>query len=132
MQRFWLALALCHAAATAASVWDGVFTEQQAVRGGKAYAKQCASCHGDKLDGNNQTPGLAGQEFLDMWNGMSLADLFDQVQATMPADRPGKLAKSDNADILAYLLKTSGLPAGKRELPADSDKLKDIRIQSKH
>ena len=34
-----------------ASVWDGVYTEEQAGRGQALYAKECASCHGASLSG---------------------------------------------------------------------------------
>jgi mono/diheme cytochrome c family protein len=33
------------------TVQDGVFAEAQAVRGQAIYLKQCAVCHGDKLEG---------------------------------------------------------------------------------
>ena len=33
------------------SVWDGVYTEEQAKRGEELYRKECASCHGYTLVG---------------------------------------------------------------------------------
>ena len=29
------------------SVWDGVYTEEQAKRGEALYEKQCSACHGE-------------------------------------------------------------------------------------
>ena len=114
-----------------ASVWDGIYTDAQASRGESVYRQNCASCHGEKLEGLGQTPALTGDEFVSTWNGMSVGDLFDQMQSTMPADRPGQLSGAQNADILAYLLKFSSFPTGQTELPADSDKLKRIRFEAK-
>lgn len=110
------------------SVWDGIYTDQQSSRGETAYARNCASCHGDKLEGLGQTPPLTGEDFLSQWNGMTVGDLFDQVQATMPADRPGRLSPEQNAAIIAYILKSNRFPAGSAELPADAEKLKSIRF----
>ena len=36
------------------SVWDGVFTEEQAQRGEPLYRANCASCHGDTLKGSGR------------------------------------------------------------------------------
>jgi mono/diheme cytochrome c family protein len=113
-----------------ASVWDGIYTDAQASRGQAGYGKNCASCHGEKLEGQGQAPPLAGADFLSNWNGMSVGDLFDQIQATMPADRPGQLSKPDNADILAYILKMNHFPTGPKELPADPEALKKIRVEA--
>ena len=38
-------------AAAEPSVWDGVFTAEQARRGETAYLSACASCHGTGLEG---------------------------------------------------------------------------------
>ena len=38
------------------TVWDGVYTEEQAKRGADVYAEKCAGCHGDSKP-TQQTPG---------------------------------------------------------------------------
>src|SRR5438876_3128832 len=38
------------------SVWDGVYTEEQAKRGESIYRKECAVCHGDMLTGGESAP----------------------------------------------------------------------------
>jgi S-disulfanyl-L-cysteine oxidoreductase SoxD len=48
----------------------------------------------------------------------------------MPLDRPGSLSRAANADILAFILKTNGFPAGAKELSADSGDLKVIRFDA--
>ena len=61
------------------SVWDGVYTAEQAKRGQARYNQQCASCHGDTLMGGESAPPLAGGEFLSTWNGLTAGELFDRL-----------------------------------------------------
>ena len=51
------------AAQTRKTVWDGVFTAEQAARGQMIYATTCAACHGADLGGVNH-PALKGEAFL--------------------------------------------------------------------
>ena len=126
---------IAHAAAPGAwqdasrSVWDGVYTEAQATRGGEAYAQECASCHGGKLEGVD-APALVG-EFASEWNGRTVADLFDRVSATMPADGPGRLSPQQYADILAHILRANEYPPGSTELSRVADALKQIGFKEK-
>jgi hypothetical protein len=46
----------------------------------------------------------------------------------MPGDRPGQLSTEENADILAYLLKSNQFPSGGKELVGDIDALRKIRF----
>lgn len=126
-----IAVLAARQAGTTISVWDGVYTADQAKRGADAYAKICASCHGDGLEGEGQTPPLKGAEFTGNWNKQVVDDLFEIVKATMPADKPGSLSRAQNADILSYIFQANGFPAGKTELPPDADSLKKIRIEAK-
>ena len=48
----------------------------------------------------------------------------------MPTDNPGRLSRGQYADILAYLFRLNGFPAGARELPNDDEGLKKIRIET--
>ena len=64
-------------------------------------------------------PPLQGAEFIGGWKGMSVGDLAEKIQATMPADKPGTLTPQQNTAILAYLLKRNGYPAGAAPLPAE-------------
>lgn len=116
--------------APSTSVKDGVYSAAQAERGAQAYRADCSSCHAADLQGSGQAPPLAGDEFLATWRG-PLFDLFDRIHSTMPADRPGQLAPERTADILAFMLKISGLPAGPRDLPGDEAALKTIRLDVK-
>jgi S-disulfanyl-L-cysteine oxidoreductase SoxD len=117
-------------AQSAASVWDGVYTQEQASRGKTLYSKECASCHGQALDGSGQAPPLSGADFKSNWNGQTVDDLFEKVQTSMPADQPGKLSRAENADILAFVLGNNGFPAGSKELSADAAVLQKIRFET--
>jgi quinoprotein glucose dehydrogenase len=117
------------AQSTSRSVWDGVYTSEQAARGAALYATHCAACHGTALTGGESAPPLAGGEFFSNWNGLTVGDLFERIRVSMPADRPGKLSREQDADILAYMLSMNQFPAGKSELERQTDALKQIRIE---
>ena len=123
-------LAAIACAQPSGSVWDGVFTQEQASRGKTLYSKECASCHGQALDGSGQAPPLSGADFKGNWNGQTVDDLFEKVQTSMPGDQPGKLSRAQNADILAFVLGNNGFPAGSKELPADAAVLQKIRFET--
>src|SRR6516162_2569249 len=112
------------------SVWDGVFTADQAKRGQVRYTELCASCHGDMLEGGESSPPLAGGAFLANWNTLSVGDLFDRTRSTMPQNKPGSLNREANAEILAYILSANQFPAGKAALPQASEVLREIRIEA--
>ena len=49
---------------TQRSVWDGVYTEEQARRGEVAFVQACSNCHGRTLEGADMTPALTGGAFM--------------------------------------------------------------------
>ena len=112
------------------SVWDGVYTAGQTRRGETAYLQACASCHGTALEGGDMTPPLVGGAFMANWNDLTVGDLFERIRTTMPLDKPGRLSRQQNADVIAFLLKANGWPAGMVELPPEPPALNQIRIQS--
>lgn len=115
---------------TTRSVWDGVYTEEQAQRGETLSRKECANCHGVGLTGGEAAPPLSGDAFLSNWNGLTVGDLFDRIRKTMPQDNPGRLSREQDADVLAYVLSLNRFPAGKAELDHRSEVLKQIRIEA--
>jgi mono/diheme cytochrome c family protein len=125
-----LLLTIALHAQPATSVWDGVYTQEQANRGKAIYGQNCASCHGSALDGSGTAPPLAGADFKGNWNGQTADDLFEKMQTSMPADQPGKLSREQNGDILAFLLTSNGFPAGQKELPTDAAVLAKIRFEA--
>ena len=118
------------AAQTTRSVWDGVYTSEQAGRGDALYAANCASCHGTALTGGESAPPLTGGEFFSNWNGLTVGDLFERIRITMPADGPGRLTREQDADILAFMLSVSQFPPGKTEMERRTEVLKQIRFDS--
>jgi mono/diheme cytochrome c family protein len=112
------------------SVWDGVYTQDQADRGRPLYNQHCASCHADTLMGGEMSPPLVGGEFMSNWNGLTLGDLFERIRTSMPQNKPGTLSREVNADITAYILSVNKFPAGKTELPHSAEFLREIRIDS--
>jgi S-disulfanyl-L-cysteine oxidoreductase SoxD len=112
------------------SVWDGVYSQEQAGRGEALYKKQCASCHKDDLEGKGPATPLVGPDFRETWDGQALGDLFEKIQESMPADHPGRLSREENADILAFILRFNEFPAGDAELRSDSEWLNEIRFSA--
>ena len=115
----------------ARTVWDGVFTEEQAVRGQQAYKQACASCHLDDLLGERDAPPLAGAQFTNRWTGSTADDMVQTIRRTMPQEAPDSLPLQGYVDIVSYLLKANGSPAGAAELPVESATLQQIRITAR-
>lgn len=113
------------------SVWDRVYSQQQARRGQPLYKQYCGKCHGGALEGIESSPALVGSEFLEKWARQTIGDLLERIQTTMPLDRPGRLSLEDNADITAYMLSVNDFPHGEAELPANIQVLKQVRIEAK-
>jgi mono/diheme cytochrome c family protein len=110
------------------SVWDGVFTDEQAKRGEPLYGKYCTSCHGSTLEGAEMAPPLAGSAFSANWDGLTLGDLFERMRVSMPQDNPGSLSRQQYVDVLTYILSYNKFPAGKTELARETEVLKQIRF----
>jgi hypothetical protein len=47
----------------------------------------------------------------------------------MPQDKPGSLSRSQNADILAHMLKAGGYPAGATPLNSQAGAMTSITIR---
>jgi len=116
-------------AQTPRSIWDGVYTAEQAKRGAALYIQYCSSCHGENLAGDDEVPPLVGDNFLSNWNGLTVGDLFDRIRVTMPFNKPQSLNREMNAGILAHILSVNKFPAGETELPGQTEVLKQVRIE---
>lgn len=115
------------ASAGVSRLWQGAYSPAQAVRGEMVYSEHCSTCHGSDMTGNSAA--LIGQQFWDRWGEDSLGSLFEVIRTTMPIDEPGSLAEQNYVDLIAYLLKVNGVPAGPAELK--SKDIPAIRLEGK-
>jgi len=112
------------------SVWSGVYSSEQATRGGDLYRIKCAECHGDDLEGRERAPALAGGAFGQRWDGATLKKLFERMEEMPPDDPAARLAPKQYADLLAFRLSANSIPAGTTALVADKDALAAIKYNS--
>jgi quinoprotein glucose dehydrogenase len=113
------------------SVWDGVYTDDQAKRGESQYSRNCDACHGADLSGDavKEVPSLVFDAFLTQWSDRTVKDLFDAVKRSMPRDNPGGLNARAYVDVIAYILQSNRIPSGTRELSLSPDALGQIVIE---
>src|SRR5215831_3286847 len=99
------------------SVWEGAYTTEQADLGGKG-----------------EVPALKGDNFMERWHDYSVKPLFEMIRTEMPPLRfrtPETKPLPDNVyvDIISYIFKSNGFPAGDSELSLTS--LDQVQILSK-
>jgi mono/diheme cytochrome c family protein len=111
------------------TILDGVYTEAQADRGLRAYTENCSRCHRDNLQGNPEALGLTGTRFIDAWREDNLFSLFEFMATRMPRQPRITLPAPVYADIVAFVLRFNGYPAGDQELTPD--RMKDVRFVDK-
>ena len=104
----------------AAQDWAGSYSEAQAARGEKLYGGNCAVCHGPQLLGGDRAPAVAGPALAARWQAKPLPELLDYVHLQMPLHGPGGLSRQQSADIVAFMLKKSGVAAGAADLNGGS------------
>ena len=115
-----------YAQGPAISVWTGVYSTEQADHGRQLFDDNCAKCHQSTLDGTDEIPPLKGSHFMANWNQQTLNDLMERIHNTMPMDNPGALNVGSATDVVAYLMKQNGMPAGTKKL--ESGLLSQFRI----
>lgn len=96
-----------------------VYSAPQAARGEQTYMNTCVSCHPPAT--------YKGAVFLN-WQGRTLGDLLDFLSEKMPKNDPGSLTPKEYTQVMAFLLKINGMPAGGTDLPADLAALRRITI----
>ncbi len=105
----------------ARSVWEGVYTDEQAHRGKTLYHDVCESCHAPDLSGGKEVPELVGETFAARWRSLTVGELFERVLLSMPAADPSSVSRQDKADIVAFILWANGFPTGDQELPDQAE-----------
>src|SRR4051812_18654807 len=117
------------------SVWEGAYTAAQADRGQTAFDSNCAGCHQPNLGGKGEVPALKGDGFMERWHDYTAKPLFNLIKAEMPPLRfrtpeTKSLPDSEYVDIITYIFKSNGFPAGAAELTLND--LDEIQILGKN
>jgi hypothetical protein len=102
------------------TVWDGVYTADQAKRGEAVFSRRCLACHSTAF----QRTG-----FVERWREDKLSGFFDFISTYMPRDNPGSAKQDEYLDIAAYIMSNNDLPAGPEELTYAA--LTTIQVQRK-
>ena len=113
------------------TIWDGVFSKEQADRGAGTYKTACSECHGNDLAGDGFAPALMGSEFMGNWNDLTVGDLFERIRISMPPSGPSSVTPAQKADIVAYMMSQNKFPTGTAELEPKTEVLKGIKIEPK-
>jgi mono/diheme cytochrome c family protein len=111
-----------HAQGRVRSTMTGVYTADQAEKGKEVFLGTCSGCH--------TVASHSGPLFAARWMGKSLADFYDYVSRLMPKSAPGTLSEEEYVWVTAYVLKLNRMPPSSRELSAEPELLKAIRIDS--
>ena len=112
------------------TVWDGMYTDEQAARGEMLYQEWCASCHAPDLSGGDLAPVLAGGEFVWNWSGLTVGQLFERLRISMPQENPSSVTRAQKADILAFMLRANEFPVGEQELVGRSEILDQFMFEA--
>lgn len=115
------------------------YTEEQATRGRAQFLRHCGECHmAPPLITRDMLPPEAGfyrteHTFLNLGGQFvrkypSMYHLFRRIRDTMPAGNPSAVSQSTKIDIIAFLLKAGGFPAGPSPIPLDVAALKHMPL----
>jgi len=111
-----------------ATIWDGVYSVEQAARGKEVYNVSCVSCHAADLRGDSNAPGLTGMGFMFLWEGRSVGELYSTIQSQMPSENPNSLSAQRYRDVVSYILQANNFPPGNEDLSSNVDLLNAISI----
>lgn len=100
---------------------EGVYTVAQAERGSTAFETSCSTCH--------NVEEFTGTTFQGTWGARTMADIHQFISEMMPMDAPGSLTTQQYTDIVAFIIRANGFPAGSTELPTSTEALRQIRFQ---
>ena len=126
-------------AASAPVPADAFYTEAQARRGQVLFGKVCTPCHtatpqftAAKLAGRGFWLG-SQKIFIDLGGRAlvrypSVYHFYRRVRDTMPSYDAGSVSALDKVDIVAFLLKMNGLPAGPVPLSGDTTVMKTLKL----
>ena len=113
-----------------ASVWDGVYTTEQAERGAPLYAERCSECHGEGLQGDDVFPAAHRQRLPLGLERYERGGFLERIVISMPEEDPRSMSAQQKADVLAFVLQRNEIPAGDAELASSKKELSPIRIDA--
>ena len=106
-----------------------MYSEEQAARGQKVYARACAVCHLDTLQGDTVSPTLVGPSFFARFPDFTALEMVAAIRGSMPQNAPDSLGDQAYVDLVSYLLKVNGNRSGALELKTDVAELEKIVIK---
>lgn len=95
---------------SAATAW---FTEAQADQGQRTFVANCVACHGTSM--------------YSIFRRYATAErYFNFISGSMPKHLPGSLPEPEYLGIVAFMLRTTGFPAGETALTSERVLLRQI------
>ena len=115
------------------------YTEEQAARGRTQFLRNCGECHtAAPLITRDMLPPEAGfyraeHTFIPLGGQFArkypaVYHLFRRIRDTMPAGNPSAVSQNAKLDIIAFILKANGFPAGQTAIPLDVAALKHMPL----
>lgn len=103
------------------------YTREQAQAGAQVYSATCSVCHGSQLQGG-AAPALTGAAFAQTLKTTypTTGKLFNVIATLMPVNDPGSLSKTQDTEVLAFILANNGYPAG--SAPLDAARLDELPL----
>jgi hypothetical protein len=115
------------------------YTEEQATRGRAQFLRNCGECHtAAPLITRDMLPPEAGfyrteHTFVPLGGQFvrkypAMYHLFRRIRDTMPAGKPEAVSQAAKLEIVAFILKANGFPAGTTPLSLDIAAMKQMPL----
>jgi len=114
------------------TIWDGIFTQEQADAGKALYVTNCLGCHGKTGRGSPGGPAITGVALNKKWADTTVLDIYTFARTYMPPGKAGTIGtEQDYVNIISYILEMHGAEPGDTMLPYDEDTLGNVYIVKK-
>ena len=114
------ALMMSASAQAPRTVWSGVYTDAQAERARPTFEGTCTQCHTEKPGSATRGGSVSGEKFMAAFQQKSVGDLLSYVSKNMPNGNGGSLPASTYNDLVAFILRANGFPAGTAEVTPEA------------
>ena len=102
------------------TVWKGVYTDAQAERARQTFESICTQCHTAAPGSATRGGSVSGEKFMAAFTQKTVGDLLSYVSKNMPNGNGGSLAPSTYNDLVAFILRANGFPAGTAEVTPEA------------